>query len=185
MKKLFALVLALLLLAGCSLGQTDLNRAMQLRSTLQSGSCRFDAEITADYGDKVYTFRMECTADPAGQLQFVVREPESIADICGTVSAQGGKLTFADTLLEFPLLADGQVSPISAPWLMIRSLQGGYLTGAGMEENLLRLQIDDSFEEDDLTLTVWLDEKDRPVSADILYAGRRILSIVVTNFTLL
>jgi poly-gamma-glutamate synthesis protein (capsule biosynthesis protein) len=41
------------------------------------------------------------------------------------------------------------------------------------------------FEEDDLTLTVWLDEKDRPVSADILYAGRRILSIVVTNFTLL
>jgi hypothetical protein len=54
-----------------------------------------------------------------------------------------------------------------------------------MEGEYLRLQVDDSFEENDLTLTVWLNDLDQPVSADILYASRRILSITVHNFTLL
>ena len=185
MKKVFALVLALVVLTGCSAGSEDLDRAMQLRTALQSGGCSFDAKITADYGDKIYTFQMACTANPGGELQFCVTEPESISGICGSISAQGGALTFEDTLLEFPLLADGQASPISAPWLLIRSLQGGYLTSAGMEGEYLRLQVDDSFEENDLTLTVWLNDLNQPVSADILYAGRRILSITVHNFTLL
>lgn len=185
MKKGLALVLAVLLLAGCSAASNDLDRAMQLRTALQSGSCSFEAIITADYGDKIYTFQMSCTADPGGMISFRVTEPSSIADICGHISSNGGALTFEDTLLEFPLLADGQISPISAPWLLIRTLQGGYLTGAGMEGELLRLQIDDSFEENDLSLTVWLDENDLPVAADILYAGRRILSVTVKNFTLL
>lgn len=185
MKKGLVLILAVLLLAGCSAAPNDLDRAMQLRTALQSGSCSFEADITADYGDKIYTFQMACTADPGGMLTFRVTEPSSIADICGQISSQGGALTFQDTLLAFPLLADGQISPISAPWLLVRTLQSGYLTGAGMEGEHLRLQIDDSFEENDLTLTVWLDDKDHPVAADILYAGRRILSVTVKNFTLL
>lgn len=185
MKRGLALVLAVVLLTGCSAHSEDLDRALQLRTALQSGSCSFEASITADYGDKIYTFQMDCTADPGGALTFCVTEPVSIADICGQISSQGGALTFQDTLLEFPLLADGQISPISAPWLLIRTLQGGYLTGAGMEGELLRLQLDDSFEENDLTLTVWLDDRDQPVAADILYAGRRILSVTVKNFTLL
>ena len=185
MKRIIAAVCLLVLLAGCSGKHEEMDRAMALRSKLLAQGAAFDAEITADYGDEVYTFSMACQLDAQGKLSFSVTAPESIRGIGGEISAAGGALTFDGEALSFPLLADGQASPISAPWLLIRSLQGGYLTSAGMEGEYLRLQVDDSFEENDLTLTVWLNDLNQPVSADIVYACRRIQSITVHNFTLL
>ena len=40
-------------------------------------------------------------------------------------------------------------------------------------------------EEDALHLDIWLDPEDQPVQADILYDGRRILSLTVTDFEIL
>jgi hypothetical protein len=53
-----------------------------------------------------------------------------------------------------------------------------------MEEDLLRLTIDDSYEEDALKVDIWLDETDTPVRAEILYDGRRILTLIIKNFTI-
>lgn len=155
---------------------------MDLRVKLLSSGCTFDAEITADYGDEIYTFFVACEGDSQGNLAFTVTRPDSIAGITGVIGQEGGKLTFDDTALTFPLLADDQLSPVSAPWILLKTLRGGYLTAAGMEEDLLRLTIDDSYEEDALQLDIWLDGQDCPVRADILYDGRRILALTVTNF---
>ena len=132
---------------------------MALRSRLlQASSCTFDAEITADYGEVIQTFAMNCAADP-----------------------QGGALTFDETALYFNLLADGQLSPVSAPWVLVSALRGGYLTSAGMEGELLRVSVNDSYEDDALNLDVWLDSSDIPQRADICYAGKRILSLKLEN----
>lgn len=185
MKVFLILMLILRIFTGCGSADPELERAMNLRSQLLAHSCSFDAEITADYGDKIHTFTVYCEGDPQGNLGFQIKSPETIEGITGQLSAGGGKLTFDETALAFPLLADGQVTPVSAPWLLLKTLQGGYLTSAGMEENDLRLTIHDSYEADALQLDIWLDGEDKPLRADILYDGRRILSLSVANFQIL
>lgn len=182
MKKLLPLLLAVVVLTGCSQTPKEVERALSLRAKLlQASSCTFDAEITADYGEILHVFRMNCTVDSQGGLSFRVTAPETIAGITGSISKQGGALTFDDTALYFDLLADGQLSPVSAPWVMIKALRGGYVTGAGMEDGLLRVSVNDSYEENALNLDVWLDSGDIPKRADICYAGKRILSLTLEN----
>ena len=185
MKKAAALLLAVLMLTGCSVKEEELERAMTLRARLLANPCSFAAEVTADYGDKVYTFAMDCEGDAQGNLTFTVTSPESISGITGILSKAGGALTFDETALQFPLLADEQVSPVSAPWIVLNTLRGGYLTAANLEDGLLRLTIDDSYEEDALQLDIWLNENDQPVRAEILYDGRRILTVGVRDFQIL
>ena len=185
MKRAAMLVLFLVMLSGCSSENRELDRGMALRDKLLSGQgCSFDAEVTADYGDKLQEFSMACQGDAQGNLVFTVTAPETIAGITGMVSDTGGKLTFDDTALHFDLMADDQLSPVSAPWVFLKTLRSGYLTSAGMDGEQLRLTIDDSYEEDALQLDIWLDGNDVPARAEILYDGRRILSVSIKNFVI-
>ena len=158
---------------------------MKLRADLLGClECSFDVTITADYGDKLHTFAMQCQTTGHGDLQFTVLQPETIAGITGEISSGEGKLTFDDTVLYFPLLADEQVTPVSAPWILVKTLLGGYLSSANQEDDLLHLTIYDSYEEDALQMEIWLDGKDIPVCAEILYGGRRIVTMSVENFSI-
>ena len=183
MKKAVVLAVLMLVLTGCSGESKTIERGMTLRSDLlKASSCSFDADIAADYGDKVYTFSMACLGDSQGDMTFTVTAPETISGITGSISDEGGKLTFDETALQFDLMADEQVTPISAPWILLKTLRSGYLTSAAMEAELLRLTIDDSYEDDALHLDIWLNGDNVPVRAEILYDGRKILSLTVTNF---
>ena len=165
------------------MGKNDaLDSMMELRADLLSGPCSFQAEVTADYGDKQYTFGMYCEGDNGGNLGFSVTAPDTIAGITGTLSGGDGKLTFGDTALSFPLLADEQVSPVSAPYLLLKTLRGGYVRSAGEDGELVRVTVDDSYEEDALHLEVWLDSENIPKQCEIYWQGRRLLSIDVKNF---
>lgn len=186
MRKLGVLVLICMFLVGCDGTSTEIERGMALRSRiLQSSKCSFDAEITADYGDKVHIFSVSCEADQKGDIRFRVSEPESIAGITGTINGDGGHLTFDDTALHFDLLADEQLSPVSAPWILMKTLRSGHLTSACTEDGRIRLTIDDSYDEDALNLDIWLDQQDLPERGEILYDGRRILSLAVKNFAIM
>ena len=91
MKKLLPLLLAVVVLTGCSQTPKEVERALSLRAKLlQASSCTFDAEITADYGEILHVFRMNCTVDSQGGLSFCVTAPETIAGITGSISKQGG-----------------------------------------------------------------------------------------------
>lgn len=182
MKRLGAILLLVLLLAGCSETENRINRVLALRSALLKNNCTFTAEVTADYGDKLFTFTLECAGDEEGNLTFSVTEPESISGITGTITGEGGFLTFDDAALQFDLLADGQVTPVSAPWLLLKTLRGGYLTCAGEDGEKLRVTIDDSYEDDALQLDIWLNSDNLPVQGEILYDGCRILSMTIGNF---
>ena len=178
-------MLVLYFLTGCSGASKEIERGMALRSKLlKAASCTFDAEITADYGDKLYQFSMACQGDAQGNVTFTVTAPESIAGITGRIAHGEGRLTFDDAALQFDLMADGQVTPVSAPWILLKTLRSGCLTAAGVEGDLLRLTIDDSYDDDALYLDIWLDPGDVPVRGEILYDGRRILSLSVTNFVI-
>ena len=183
MRKLVALGLTLLMLSGCTGKRHLMDRAMVLRADLLAcENCSFDAKVTADYGDELQEFYMRCVADNDGNLSFTVEKPESIAGITGKIASGEGKLTFDDAVLYFPLMADGQITPVSAPWILVKTLLGGYLTGCCEEGGLMRLTIDDSYEEDALQMEIWMDGEDDPVNAEIYYDGRRIVTMEIENF---
>ena len=183
MKRILSIVVCLLLLTGCSREDIGMQRAMNLRNALLQRAVTFDAAITADYGSYRCSFVLACKADSKGLVEFTVKEPEAIAGITGTISPTGGKLTFDGLSLGFELLADGEVSPVSAPWILIKTLRSGYLTSSGSDGQLLRISIDDSYKEDALHLDIWLTNEDVPVRGEIYWQGRRILSVAVSNFT--
>lgn len=173
------------MLSGCSGGDEDLQRCMKLRERLLTGGCSFETVVTADYGEAVYTFTLNCDGNREGAVSFCVSAPEEISGISGTIDGGKGQFTFEDTILAFPLLAEGEVSPVSAPWLLIRALRSGYIASAGAEGELLRLSVNDSYEADALRLDVWIDGQDRPVRGEILWQGRRVLSMEIKSFDFL
>lgn len=185
MKRLLAVVILLLTLNGCSLMESEMDKAMELRNRLLSSGCTFDVTITADYTKKVYTFGMKCDADPNGTMTFQVMAPDTISGITGKISDEGGKLTFDDQALLFETIADGQITPVSAPWLLIRTLRSGYIKACGGYDSGIYIQIDDSYENDAMHLEIWTDENNLPEQAEIQWQGRRILSMAVENFTIL
>ena len=185
MKRIVGLLLVMVLLAGCAGHSNQMDRALALRSKLQQKEASFHTVLTADYGDRCYTFSMACQADVLGNMKFTVLEPESIAGISGVVSKGNGKLTFDDKVLSFDVLADDLISPVTGPWVLLETLKGGYLTSCAADGTTLRLTIDDSYQENALHLDIWLNEEDLPQRSEVFWQGRRLLSMEVKNFTFL
>lgn len=186
MKKLWVLVAAVLLV-GCSGETAEIDRGIALRERLLScDSCTFETVITADFGDKTYAFTLGCQGYSDGSLSFTVEEPDSISGISGILSVTGGKITFdEDRAVAFPMLAEGALTPVSGPWILYNTLRSGFLLAGGMDGQWLRLTLNDTYEEDALQVEVWLDDENRPVMAEILWQGRRVLSLEVRNFQIL
>ena len=185
MKRLLGAIICVVFLLGCGKTNDGVSRATSFRQALLNANCSFNVAITADYGEFLHTFSMACTGNENGELAFTVIEPESISGIAGKITQEGGKLTFDDQTLAFPLLADGQLTPVSAPWLLLKTLRGGYISSAGRDGKYTRVSIDDSYEEDALRLDIWMDENFMPIQAEVLWQGRRILSMEIKNFQIL
>lgn len=181
MKRVVAVLFCILFLTGCSNSQLDEGLLFRER-LLSAEGCTFRCQITADYGEELYTFDMDCVFDSQGNLSFAVMSPETIAGITGRISEEGGKLTFDDKVLAFSMLADGQFSPVSSPWILMRTLRSGYIHSAAQSQDGVKLCIDDSYEDDALQIDVWLDSSNLPEQAQILWQNRRILSMCITNF---
>ena len=186
MKRILMIFMLLFLLPGCGNAKSSVKPGMELRTRLlNSDGCRFNAEITADYGTLVQCFTVECIADSAGNVEFTVVEPDVISGITGKISQDVGHLTFNDRALAFSLLADGQIAPVSSPWIFLKTLRSGYIRACDTNKNGTHLIIDDSYEDDALQLDVYLSVDNIPQQADILWRGKRILTISVKDFSFL
>ena len=185
MKKSVLGLCLLLFLSGCQRVPQELQRVMTLREQLlKSSTCSFLCDITADYGDSIHKFSVDCQGDSKGNITFTVTAPQNIAGITGRIHETGGQLTFAETALQFPLLADQQLSPVSGPWIFLRTLRSGYLANAGMEADQLRIGARDSYEEDALLVDLWLGAGDLPERAEVLYRNRKILTLEIRDFSM-
>ncbi len=166
--------------------ENDLDRGMALRAKLlSSDGYSFSTEVTADFGEKTYSFNMDCVVDTQGTVNFCVTAPEPISSITGKLNGQGGALTFDDAVLAFDLLANGRLSPVSAPWLLVHTLHEGYMVSAAELDSGVLLCVDDSYRDDALNLNIYLDEENLPTGAEVFCEGQRVLSMTVRNFVFL
>ena len=186
MKKTVCILILAVILCGCNRGGSDMDRAMEIRTKMiQSAGCSFEAIITADYGDKTYQFTLGCVSDSTGEINFEVLAPGNISGIHGKIDQEGGKLIFDDVALAFPLLVDEMVSPVSSPWIILRAITGGFIRSVCFEGELLRVTVDDSYQEDAMMLDIWFDQSKSPVRADVYEGNRRILTLEIKKFQLL
>lgn len=182
---LFAVVLAIGL-TGCTEAEAGLGRVLQFRQEMmKANGCKFQANIKADYGEDIYEFAMQCQTGEDQVMAFEICEPETIKGICGTFGTAGGKLVFEDAALAFPTLADGLITPVSAPWIFVQTLLGGYIDTVGEEEDQLRATVFENYEENALQLDIWFDSENRPVYYEILWQNRSVLSVSVESFEFL
>lgn len=186
MKRLLALLLSLLFFCGCGGKPEPIDRAMTFRSDLlQSNGCSFVATITADYFDKLQTFKLQCCCDTLGNISFEVLEPTSISGITGRIDSTGGKLTFDEEILLFSLMAGNVISPVSAPWIVMEGVRSGYIRGCADSDCGLSIHIDDTFLQNTLQIILETDSEYIPKFAEIFYQERRILTIQIESFAFL
>jgi hypothetical protein len=186
LKRFLCLALVLISLTGCKQNENGLEIALRLRdSLLSSKSCSFVGKVTAEFSERAYCFKMNCQYSSDQELEFSVLEPNTISGITGSVSQEGGKITFDEKALLFETMADGRISPVSAPWLMMKSITSGYIKGAGDCPEGYLVQIDDSYREKVLKLLITLDHSGMPLFCEIFWEGVRIVSIEIENLIIL
>ena len=177
------LPLLLVFLMGCSARDPALEAALELRSRcLAAQQVRFRAGISADYIDRIESFSLECTYNADGTMTFLVLGPADIEGIGGRVSGTEGTVEFDDTVLAFPLLAEGRLSPLSGSWVLMKAICSGNILAAGQEGDLIHLTIDDSYADNALTVDLWL-EDGLVREAEIAWEGRRCLTMTVEDFS--
>lgn len=173
-----------LFLSGCNQKEGGVGQALKLRNRIISAqSCTFSCCITADYSDNVYFFSMNCEFNENGDMVFSVTGPESIAGICGEMNSVQGHLTFDEHALAFPQIADGYISPVTAPWLFMNALRGGYITACTDNEKDLYIVIDDVYEAETLNLQIWTDADFSKAECEFFWKGKRILSVELGNIS--
>ena len=177
------LPLLMVFLLGCSARDPAMEAALELRSRcLASQQVRFRAQVSADYIDRIEAFSLECTRNADETMSFLVLGPADIEGISGTVSGTEGTVEFDDTVLAFPLMAEGRLSPLSGCWVLMKAICSGNILAAGQEGELIHLTIDDSYADKALTVDLWL--SDGQVSeAEIAWEGRRCLTMTVEDFS--
>lgn len=186
MRRFLCFLLVVLMFTGCDKKNDSFENAMLLRDKLlKCSSCTFDAKITADYEDRIYTFDMNCRMDQNGSVAFSVSAPETIKGITGTLSESGGGLTFDDQILAFQMLAEGMITPVGAPYHMVEALRSGYMQASCEYEDGIFLQINDSYMDDQLKADIWLKDGTTPEVCELYWEGRRFLTVQVSNFEIL
>lgn len=183
-KKLLVLLSCMLLLTGCAGKQDPAQCALDLRTTLmESGGCTFDADVIAHYEDRSYSFSMTCRhAD--GETKLTVTAPENIAGIAASVKAGETQLEFDGAILEFGKLANGYVSPVAAPWLLIQCWESAYIAYTGADGEQERVTYLRGYNEEELSVDTWLRDG-VPTYAEVTHNGVRCLAVTIKNFQLL
>lgn len=186
MKRILSLLLFVFILAGCRTTEDNMDRAIAFRQELlNKAGCRFDCELTADYGEILYKFSIQCESDNMGNISFVISAPDSISGITGGISNEGGRISFDECVLGFPILSENLPTPLCAPWIFMKGLRSGYIRTCDYEKGRMVLTIADTYEEDAILMEMQFDEQEIPISCEYIWKGRRIMSMTITSFTYL
>ena len=195
MKRLCAPMMTLcLLLAACgggSGGRGDEELALDIRAEyLGMAACAATAEITADYGQRVYEYAVAAEFDGA-QTRLTLTAPEDIAGVTARLKDGAATLEYDGASLETGEL-DGQgLSPVSALPALLNAVQTGFIAEVGREDldetATLRICCRDPEQAPGagVETAVWFDlDTHGLVQGEISVDGARVILCRFTQFTM-
>ena len=129
------LVLCLLLAACGGQSQEPEEQALALRTRdLSMQTCEGAVSVTADYGQRVYSYRLDVTWSRAEGLTVTVTEPELLSGVVARVTEDGSQLEFDGAILETGPLGEDGLSPLAAVPVMLKDLQERYIAECALTE---------------------------------------------------
>lgn len=189
MRRMWMFAIALcLVLTGCGRDKPhrQMQDALEFRTEIMAAqTCTFLADVSADYGDRVYTFSLECTYTPGGDGFLTVAAPESIAGISAHVSDDGAKVEFDGAILEFGQTANDRGAPLALPWILGSAWTEGYIESAGRDGDAVLVTCLLGYGEEQLTVETWLASEGIPLHCDVICDGRRFLAVTIRDFSLI
>lgn len=143
-KYLICVLMTALLLAGC--GQAGVNEAEELALAIRGeylamDSCTARAEVTADYGQRVYQYEMTVSAAEEETL-LILTAPETVAGLTARLSGEEGFLEFDGLSVETGPMNEDGLTPVSALPALLEAARSGYITACALEEDGTVLRVD-------------------------------------------
>ena len=179
--KLLALMIMLTLLTACSPTKNNTDKMAEIRTDfIAAERIELTAAITADYGARVYDFRVKYTgSSQSGKIEILA--PESIAGITAEVDISGITLSYDGARMETGRISG--LSPAEAIPTLIACWQQGIVKLLA-EETLD--SIDTLSMESDITETVrvktWFDANALlPLRAEISENGKTVIQCEFEN----
>lgn len=137
-KRLCALMMTLCLLTGCGREMKGTNSADELALAIRAEyltmtACAATAEVTADYGQRVYEYTLSISWQKDGETVLKVLAPENIAGITARMQNGTGYLEYDGVSLETgPVSANG-LSPVVAVPVLFDCIFSGFISECDFE----------------------------------------------------
>lgn len=126
-----------LALAACG-GEAGESGAEQLAldirgEYLEMAGCTAALEMTADYGQRVYTYGIDLSWQREGETVLAVTAPENVAGVTARILEGETALEYDGMRVETGPLDDSGMSPVDAVPVLLDYAEGGFIAACGME----------------------------------------------------
>ena len=191
-KLLFCVPMMILLLAACGGGSAggseEETLALAIRGEyLEMTSCAATAEITADYGQRVYQYTVSVEASEE-ETALVITAPETVAGITARLKDKDSLLEYDGIAVEPGPMNQQGLTPVSAVPALLEETRSGYMRACALEEDgtLLRMDCGDPEGEPGkgVETTLWFDADTHALArGEIRVDGFRAILCEFTQFT--
>ena len=189
-KRLLFLPMMLLLLTGCGGGQEEKTGAEALAVAVRGEymamtSYSLQAQVNADYGQRVYDFTLSVTWD-GEETAVVIREPEMLAGVTARITGEEGALEYDDLSLETGFLDQDGLSPVSALPALMETARSQYISQCALADGVLEVRCADPEQRagQGREVTLWFDAQTHALTGgEISQDGRRVIACQITEFT--
>lgn len=184
-----------LLLPSCG-GETG-NEAEQLALDIRTEylamqSCAAHVELTADYGQRVYTYGLDLSYVREEEMTLTITKPEHIAGIMAHIREGETTLEYEGVRVETGPLNEAGLSPMNALPVLLTGIQEGFLAesvleGGGEEPETLHITIRDPEAEagSGTELQIWFDLATHAMlRGEISQDGFTVVQCVLSGFSM-
>ena len=166
-------------------------QALAIRSRyLAAAGCTAKLDVTADYGQRVYTYTVAVTAAQE-ETDLTVLAPQEVAGVTARLTAGGSRLEYDGAVVETgPLTADG-LTPLSAIPALMEAARSGFIDNCtrellGEQQTLRILCRDPALPAGQgQETTLWLDpDTGALLRGELSSDGQRVILCVFSEFVL-
>ena len=186
----FALIILVLILAGCGTSKPD-KAAHALREQLltmeQLGGTAY---LTADYGLRIYEYTMDFDYWPEGELELCLTAPENLAGIGVYLREGSAALRYDGMVVSTGPLTSGGLSPLEAVPSLLQTAVTGYVAESAFEmldgAQVLRISYRSPETQAGVgeEATLWFDlQTGLPLQGEIFSDGYRVIAVTFAGLT--